>query len=134
MARTGSARRASAFRAFAWGTAVAPSSFGQFAGDPLVGNFGDGTISAFNATTGQFEGQLTGPGGAPLVIDGLWALSNGNGGQGGGTDRIYFSAGPNDEANGAFGVLSIIPEPSSVVLGLIAVGAVAGFRRARPRA
>ena len=33
-----------------WGLAIAPSSFGQFAGDLLVGNFGDGTINAFNSS------------------------------------------------------------------------------------
>lgn len=27
-----------------WGLALAPSTFGDFAGDLLVGNFGDGTI------------------------------------------------------------------------------------------
>ncbi len=62
---------------------IAPSSFGQFAGDLLVGNFGDGMIHAYNATTGDFIGTLNGANGDPLVIDGLWALTIGNGGSGG---------------------------------------------------
>ncbi len=59
-----------------WGLAIAPSSFKGFAGDLLVGNFGDGTINVFNpdpATPG-FLGQLTGADGKPIVIDGLWGL------------------------------------------------------------
>src|SRR5262249_26501902 len=46
-----------------WGLAIAPSSFGQFAGDLLVGNFGDGRINAFDPLTGVFFGQL-------LALDG----------------------------------------------------------------
>lgn len=114
-----------------WGLAIAPSSFGAFAGDLLVGNFGDGTISVFNpnpATPG-FLGQLTGTDGRPIVIDGLWGLIPGNDGLGGSSQDIYFSAGPNGEANGLFGVLQSVsstPEPSSMVLGLTAMGLLAG--------
>jgi hypothetical protein len=35
-----------------WGLALAPSNFGVFSNDLLVGNFGDGTINAFDITTG----------------------------------------------------------------------------------
>jgi uncharacterized protein (TIGR03118 family) len=112
-----------------WGLAIAPSSFSQFAGDLLIGNFGDGTINAFNLTTGKFDGQLLGADGKPLVVDGLWGLIAGNDGLAGNSNTIYFSAGPQDESNGVFGALSVVPESSSVVLGLIAVGMVAaGFR------
>jgi uncharacterized protein (TIGR03118 family) len=122
-----------------WGLAIAPTSFGSFAGDLLVGNFGDGTINAFNANpaTPGFLGQLPGVGGNPLAIDGLWALMPGNDGNGGNSQNIYFSAGPNNEANGLFGVLNV-PEPSSIVLLLIAGGALAGrwawTNRRRPAA
>jgi hypothetical protein len=50
---------------------IAPASFGPSAGDLLAGNFGDGTISAFDLTGNVFEGQVPGVGGAPLAIDGL---------------------------------------------------------------
>jgi uncharacterized protein (TIGR03118 family) len=109
-----------------WGLAIAPSSFTGFAGDLLVGNFGDGTISVFNpnpATPG-FLGLLSGGDGKPIVIDGLWGLIPGNDGGGGSSQDIYFSAGPNDEMDGLFGVLQSVssaPEPSSLSLELIAV-------------
>lgn len=105
-----------------WGMAIAPQSFGAFAGDLLVGNFGDGTINAFDLQTNSFVGQLTGTDGKPIHIDGLWGLSVGTGGSGGSADAIYFSAGPGDESHGLFGVIYAIPEPSSVILGLIAIG------------
>jgi uncharacterized protein (TIGR03118 family) len=120
-----------------WGLAIAPQSFGSFAGDLLVGNFGDGTINAFDLNSNSFVGQLTGTDGNVIHIDGLWGLTVGNGGAAGSIDSIYFSAGPQDESHGLFGVITAVPEPSSVVLGLIAAGMVAahwGFCRFRERA
>jgi uncharacterized protein (TIGR03118 family) len=116
-----------------WGLAIAPSSFGSFAGDLLVGNFGDGTINAFDLSKNSFVGPLPGPDGKPLVIDGLWGLIPGNGGQGGSTDRIYFAAGPGDESHGLFGSISSVPEPSTVLLGLIAIAGLAASRRWKAR-
>jgi uncharacterized protein (TIGR03118 family) len=114
-----------------WGLAIAPASFTGFAGDLLVGNFGDGTISVFNATptTPGFLGQLVGIDGKPIVIDGLWGLIPGDDGQGGSSQKIYFSAGPNGESDGLFGVLqsvASVPEPSSMVLELAAMGLLGG--------
>lgn len=62
-----------------WGVVQAPASFGAFANDILVGNFGDGTISAFD-TTGKFLGQLTNSAGNVLVNPGLWDMVFGGGG------------------------------------------------------
>jgi len=113
-----------------WGLALAPPSFTGFAGDLLVGNFGDGMISVFNANpaTPGFLRQLSGIDGKPLAIDGLWGLIPGNDGNGGSGQKIYFSAGPNGEVNGLFGVLQSVPvpAPSSMVLELAAVGLLAG--------
>jgi uncharacterized protein (TIGR03118 family) len=116
-----------------WGMAIAPSSFGSFAGDLLVGNFGNGTINAFNLTTNTFDGQLRGFDGNPLSIQGLWALTVGNNGGAGNSQTLYFSAGPNDEEAGLFGLIQTVPEPSSVVLALIAVTAVATCKKVRYR-
>jgi len=74
-----------------WGLDIAPASFGKFAGDLLVGNFGDGTINVFYHDTGAFVGKLTGPDGQPIQNDGLWALINGNGGNGGDPNTVYFT-------------------------------------------
>jgi len=114
-----------------WGLAIAPTSFTSFASDVLVGNFGDGTISVFSANpaTPGFLGQLPGTDGKPIVIDGLWGLILGNDGNGGSSQQIYFSAGPNGETNGLFGVLQSVqsvPEPSSMALELAAVVMLVG--------
>jgi uncharacterized protein (TIGR03118 family) len=90
-----------------WGFAVAPASFGTYAGDLLVGNFGDGRINAFDRY-GHFRGPLRLANGRPIVIDGLWALLQGTATTGG-TDSLWFSAGPNDEADGLVGMISAQP-------------------------
>ena len=50
-----------------WGLAIAPQSFGKLAGDLLVGNFGSGTIDAYNLNTDKFQGTLKGADGKPIV-------------------------------------------------------------------
>jgi uncharacterized protein (TIGR03118 family) len=89
-----------------WGLAIAPSSFGSLAGALLVGNFRNGRINAFNATTGVFLGGLKDPDGEPIQIDGLWTLRVGNDGAGGKSDTIYFTAGLDHETHGLFGSLT----------------------------
>ncbi|MGH7137868.1 MAG: TIGR03118 family protein, partial [Pirellulales bacterium] len=80
-----------------WGMALAPSSFGPFAGDLLVANHGDGKINVFDPTpsaTGAVSlGTLTGADGNPFVIDGLWGLAIGNGDNAGDSGALYFTAG-----------------------------------------
>jgi uncharacterized protein (TIGR03118 family) len=87
-----------------WGLALSPADFGRNADQLLVGNFGSGTIMAFDAE-GEFQGLLRAEHGGPIVIDGLWGLRVGNGGRGGRPSTVYFSAGPNDEGDGLFGAL-----------------------------
>jgi uncharacterized protein (TIGR03118 family) len=111
-----------------WGLAIAPASFGSIAGDLLVGNFGDGRINVFDLSSSSFVGQLTGPDGKPIEIKGLWALTPGNDHGAGSSDSIYFTAGPMEESHGLFGVVQSVPEPSTAVLGFIAMGiAAAGW-------
>jgi uncharacterized protein (TIGR03118 family) len=92
-----------------WGVAIAPATFGKFANDLLVGNFGDGKINAFNPTTGASLGTLQDQQGKDIVIDGLWALLVGNGGNGGDPNSVFFTAGPGDEKHGLLGSLQANP-------------------------
>jgi uncharacterized protein (TIGR03118 family) len=116
-----------------WGMAIAPASFGSLGGSLLVGNFGDGTIHAFDVATGNPLGALLGPDGLPLVIDGLWGLIAGNDGGAGSSDRIYFTAGPQDESHGLLGVIgpAQAPEPGALVLASLALGVASLARRRR---
>jgi len=104
-----------------WGLALAPADFGRFSGDLLVGNFGDGRIHAFDPTqltsTGEFEavGLMHSTAGKPIIIDGLWALQFGHGSTSssanGTTNTLFFTAGPNDEHNGLFGMVTVSKPP-----------------------
>jgi uncharacterized protein (TIGR03118 family) len=94
-----------------WGLAIAPPGFGEFANDLLVGNFGDGTINVFNPKNDHFLGKLEGANGAPITIGDLWALIPGTGAAGSDPNKIYFTAGVQNEAHGLFGSLAAIPEP-----------------------
>jgi uncharacterized protein (TIGR03118 family) len=85
-----------------WGMAIAPASFGTFAGALLVGNFGDGRIGAYR--NGKFLGLLKDAKGKPVEIEGLWALQPGTAASGG-TNAVWFSAGPGDEKHGLVGEL-----------------------------
>src|SRR5258708_14419579 len=91
-----------------WGLVVAPSTFGEHANQLLVGNFGSGTIMTFDAN-GHFKGLLERDEDRPVTIDGLWGLTFGaDGGVSGVATDLYFSAGPNDEQHGLFGVIQAV--------------------------
>ena len=92
-----------------WGMAIAPEDFGKFAGDLLVGNFGDGTINAFNLKNDKFVGTLDGVDGKPITIGDLWALTPGNGGLAGSKGEIFFTSGVQDELFGLFGAIAPVP-------------------------
>jgi uncharacterized protein (TIGR03118 family) len=102
-----------------WGLALAPTNFGDFSNTLLVGNFGDGLINAFDPGTGAFLGQIQDAWRTPIVIKGLWGLKFGNGGNGGDSHTLYFTAGipgPSPgavEDHGLFG--SIKPVQPAVV-------------------
>jgi uncharacterized protein (TIGR03118 family) len=89
-----------------WGLAQAPAGFGQFSGDLLVGNFGNGHINVYDPATGAHLGQLRRANGSPIVIDGLWALRFGNG-NAAKTNQLVFSAGPDGEAHGLLGKIVV---------------------------
>jgi uncharacterized protein (TIGR03118 family) len=108
-----------------WGIVVAPSSFGSFSNDLLIGNFGNGEILAYDATSDMFLGTLNGINGQPLVNDHLWALETRAGVNGFDPNAVYFSAGINNQADGLFGRIdAITPEPATIfgtATGLIAL-------------
>ena len=88
-----------------WGLALAPAGFGPLSGALLVGNNGDGHISAFDPHSGAFLGQLTDDAGAPIAIPYLWSLTFGNGHVGGDANALFFAAGVDDGAHGLFGAI-----------------------------
>jgi uncharacterized protein (TIGR03118 family) len=91
-----------------WGVVLTPADFGEFSHALLVGNFRGGTVAAFNPLTGHFLGNVLNPNGSTLNIDGLWSLGFGNGGMSGPGNRLFFTAGPDNETNGLFGTLTPI--------------------------
>jgi hypothetical protein len=84
--------------------------------------------------TAQSAGDAAGK---PISIDGLWGLSFGTDPDDAAHPSLYFTAGPDDESHGIFGVLSpqvaAVPEPATMLMllpGLAAIGAIARRRRA----
>jgi uncharacterized protein (TIGR03118 family) len=108
-----------------WGAVWAPRDFGFFSNRVLIGNFGSGQIAAFDGFDGRFIGLMEDPTGATITIHRLWGLTFGNSAIGcpvpepagsalpkcasaGPYNALYFTAGPNNEANGLFGNLTAI--------------------------
>jgi uncharacterized protein (TIGR03118 family) len=92
-----------------WGLALAPSNFGAYSGDLLVGNFGNGRINAYEQLSNgkwAYKGQLRAASGTPIVIQGLWAIAFGNGASAGPTNDLYFISGPSGETQGLFGFIA----------------------------
>jgi uncharacterized protein (TIGR03118 family) len=92
-----------------WGLALAPANFGAYSGDLLVGNFGNGRISAYQQSGGKwvYKGQIRTASGKPIAIDGLWGIAFGNGASAGPTNNLYFLAGPTGETHGLFGFIAV---------------------------
>ena len=92
-----------------WGLAQAPTDFGANSHNILVGQFGSGQILVFDPVTGQFKGPLYDATNTPIAIDGLWGIAFGGGGTGSGpSNTLFFTAGPNGEADGLFGTITAI--------------------------
>jgi uncharacterized protein (TIGR03118 family) len=113
-----------------WGVTQAPAGFGDFAGDILVGNFGDGTISAFNPLTLLFDGTLSGPSGSPIVNSGLWALNFRAAGSGFDPNTLFINAGINGESDGLFASIQVAPEPGTFLMIALA-GVPLAWRKLR---
>jgi uncharacterized protein (TIGR03118 family) len=92
-----------------WRLALAPADFGRFSNSLLIGNFGDGRISAYDLATREFKGQLRMGPGAPVEIEGLWGIAFGNGDSAQPTNTLFFAAGPGDEEHGLYGRIQAVP-------------------------
>jgi len=117
-----------------WGITLAPSGFGAYSNDLLIGNFGNGEINAYDATTDMFLGTLDGTNGQPLDNPFLWALETRTGGANVNTDAVYFTAGIDNQQDGLFGEITEVPEPATIfgtAFGLAAI-ALAKIRRPQP--
>jgi uncharacterized protein (TIGR03118 family) len=94
-----------------WGLAIAPDNFGPFSNTLLVSNnLPVGTIHAFNAVTGQFVGTLKDANNEAIHINQLWGIEFGGGSAADGeVNSLFFTAGPDNYANGLFGVIRFKP-------------------------
>jgi hypothetical protein len=100
----------------------------------LVGNFGDGTINAYDPLTGAFLGSLTDASGNPIVNDGLWALDFRAVGSGFDPNALFITAGIQDENHGLFAEIQAVPEPGAMALFALGCLGIAGIaRRSRMR-
>jgi uncharacterized protein (TIGR03118 family) len=93
-----------------WGISLAQANFGAFSHALIVGNFADGQLHAFDPDSGKYLGEMKDENGKPVVIDGLWGITFGNGGNGGDKNALYFAAGIQDETHGLFGSLRAVAQ------------------------
>jgi uncharacterized protein (TIGR03118 family) len=100
-----------------WGAVIPPASFGSFgaSGNLLVGNFGDGTINAYNFATGAFIDQMKDQNGTVIANASLWDMVFGGGGSSGDANTMYITAGLANEQHGLFSAITAnaAPAPTS---------------------
>lgn len=92
-----------------WGIAQAPADFGPMSNAILISNnTPKGQINAFDPKSGRFLGALRDASGKVLEIDQIWALQFGQDSPANGAhNQLFFTAGPNNYANGTFGVITV---------------------------
>jgi uncharacterized protein (TIGR03118 family) len=90
-----------------WGVALAPSGFGKFSNDLIVGNFSSGLIDAYTVK-GKFAGQLTTTAKKPIKIPGLWSLAVGSGLLAGPATSLVFTAGIDGQTHGLLGTFQAV--------------------------
>lgn len=96
-----------------WGIAIAPTTFGVFGGDLLIGNFGDGVINAYDPKSFAFLGQLTDGTGKTLSYASLWeiffGLTQPSSTTSGNLNTLYFTAGLANEKHGLLAAINTNP-------------------------
>ena len=95
-----------------WGLALAPTSFGEFGGDLLVGNFSFVAPAALTPSTRspgclRARSRLTLASVTPLAACGPSCL--GRGAMEATPNTLYFTNGINGETNGLFGAINVVP-------------------------
>ncbi|HEX4067818.1 MAG TPA: TIGR03118 family protein [Acidobacteriaceae bacterium] len=98
-----------------WGIALAPGNFGPFSNTLLVSNNSvDGTINAFDPTSGRFVGTMRDERGRPIVLNNLWGIAFGGGNTTNGpANTLFVTVGPGIGANELAGTfLSIAFKPT----------------------
>ena len=97
-----------------WGAVIPPASFGSFgaSGNLLVGNFGDGTINAYNFATGAFIDQMKDQNGTVIANASLWDMVFGGGGPSGDANTMYITAGLANEQHGLFSAITANATPA----------------------
>jgi uncharacterized protein (TIGR03118 family) len=122
-----------------WSMALAPADFGTLGNKLLIGNFGDGRINAFDPSTGQLVGAVKDAAGTPFALPGLWGIAFGNDANNQPHNTLFYAAGTNDEANGAYGRIDVgatppilnappvvgVTTPAGNLSGTVSVGATA---------
>jgi mono/diheme cytochrome c family protein len=122
-----------------WGLALAPADFGTLSKALLVGNFGDGKINGYAPSTGALIGTVADSAGKAFAVPGLWGIAFGNDAENQPHNTLFYAAGTNKEANGAYGRIDVganppllnappvvtVTAPSGTVKGTVTVTATA---------
>lgn len=79
----------------AWGIAAAPGNFGPLSNTLLVSNNSvNGTINAFDPTTGKFVGTVKDENGKLIILNNLWGIAFGGGNStNGATNELFVTVG-----------------------------------------
>jgi uncharacterized protein (TIGR03118 family) len=114
-----------------WGLALAPAGFGTLSGMLLVGNFGDGKINGYDPSAGTYIGTVADATGTAFAVPGLWGIAFGNDAANQPHNTLFYAAGTNNEANGAYGRIDLggaptLNAPPVVAVTAPAAGSVSG--------
>jgi hypothetical protein len=117
-----------------WGITQASAGFGPFSNDILIANVGDGTINAFDPTTGQLVGELMDGDGSDIAEVGLHGLAFRADGFGD-PNTLYFTSQITSENDGLIGAITAglvstirisVPNPAANASATLTASVVAG--------
>lgn len=92
-----------------WGIALAPADFGTFSNALLVGNYGDGTINAYDAAAGTPLGMLVSTNSGAAAAPGLLGIAFGNDADSQPHNALFFASGPTGGTDGVYGRIDLNP-------------------------